>query len=455
MKKFRFCALCLILAALLSACGRQAAQDVPGAAAVPSPAAVPEAPAESTSTPSPTAPAEIGKEFDDLSFLNEEQRQAYEGAYKLNYTLYGLPDNLVGVDVSPRFTQQSDNEGVFVLTVGNYALYENPYTDFTNLMQSVFTTDFIRRLGPLYTEKFIDLDGHLATSCDSVLACPMHDDLSRTVMDNCPDTYRLESVTDDTVVFALISHYDRNWASSFAPDDMDVYTIEYPIRLVRTADGWRVDEFHSTDFGYAEAVLEPPLSEQDLQVPVPEFLTAEQQLVYQRAYKMMLVRAGTYLIDDTQYFPCESPGAGRTQTDTVTVDGYDYTPALNRYRNWDMFYAALRDIFTRDFLDDSYLASDGYCLFRPIDGRMYYLPTERGFAAGYNQVTTTMTFTKLEETDEKIVIRVTAVYATDDTGSQTFRQAVQDGLVSDTSTYTITMVREVGGWRFAQFEVPF
>ena len=172
-------------------------------------------------------------------------------------------------------------------------------------------------------------------------------------------------------------------------------------------------------------------------------------------YKMMLVRAGTYLIDDTQYFPCESPDAGRTQTDTVTVDGYDYTPALNRYRSWDMFYAALRDIFTRDFLDDSYLASDGYCLFRPIDVRMYYLPTERGFAAGYNQVTTTMTFTKLEETDEKIVIRVTAVYATDDTGSQTFRQAVQDGLVSDTSTYTITMVREVGGWRFAQFEVPF
>lgn len=89
---------------------------------------------------------------------------------------------------------------------------------------------------------------------------------------------------------------------------MDVYTIEYPIRLVRTADGWRVDEFHSTDFGYAEAVLEPPLSEQDLQVPVPEFLTAEQQMVYQRAYKMMLVRAGTYLIDDPQYFPCESPG---------------------------------------------------------------------------------------------------------------------------------------------------
>ena len=56
MKKFCFCALCLIFAALLSACGRQAAQDVPGAAAVPSSAAVPEIPAESTSTPSPHRP---------------------------------------------------------------------------------------------------------------------------------------------------------------------------------------------------------------------------------------------------------------------------------------------------------------------------------------------------------------------------------------------------------------
>lgn len=113
MKKFRFCALCLILAALLSACGRQAAQDVPGAAAVPSPAAVPEAPAENTSTPFPTAPAEIGKEFDDLSFLNEEQRQAYEGAYKLNYTLYGLPDNLVGVE-SPRGSHSNRTARAFL-----------------------------------------------------------------------------------------------------------------------------------------------------------------------------------------------------------------------------------------------------------------------------------------------------------------------------------------------------
>ena len=99
----------------------------------------------------------------------------------------------------------------------------------------------------------------------------MMDDLSRTVMDNCPDTYRLESATNDTVAFALIAHYDRNWDTSFTPEDMDVYTIEYPIRLVRTADGWRVDEFHCTDFGYGEALFEPPLTEQDAQIPTPDF----------------------------------------------------------------------------------------------------------------------------------------------------------------------------------------
>ena len=109
----------------------------------------------------------------------------------------------------------------------------------------------------------------------------------------------------------------------------------------------------------------------------------------------------------------------------------------------------------KGFLADTYLSSDGFCYFRSVDGDMYYLLTERGMAAGYDPATTTMTFTKQEETDEKIVIGVTAVYATDDSGSQAFRQAVQDGLISDTTSYTITLVREVGGWRFASFDVPY
>ena len=142
----------------------------------------------------------------------------------------------------------------------------------------------------------------------------------------------------------------------------------------------------STASGSASSDIkdEPYLSSQDLQVPVPDFLTDEQKLLYLRAYKMMLIRIGTYAIDDTQYFPCDNPDTTRTYTDTISVDGYEYTPALNHYRQWDSFYSTLRGIFTEGFLDSDYLSFDGVTYFRPIEGNMYYISTERGFDPGFN-----------------------------------------------------------------------
>lgn len=199
----------------------------------------------------------------------------------------------------------------------------------------------------------------------------------------------------------------------------------------------------------------PYLSSQDLQVPVPDFLTDEQKLLYLRAYKMMLIRIGTYAIDDTQYFPCDNPDTTRTYTDTISVDGYEYTPALNHYRQWDSFYSTLRSIFTESFLDSDYLSSDGVTYFRPIEGNMYYISTERGFDPGYNQDSTLMDFSLREDTPDRIVIQVTATYAIDESSSQVFRQAVLDGLISNTKNYSITLVRGDDGWRFSQFDVPY
>ena len=200
---------------------------------------------------------------------------------------------------------------------------------------------------------------------------------------------------------------------------------------------------------------EPYLSSQDSQVPVPDFLTDEQKLLYLRAYKMMLIRIGTYAIDDTQYFPCDNPDTTRTYTDTIFVDGYEYTPALNHYRQWDSFYSTLRSIFTESFLDSDYLSSDGVTYFRPIEGNMYYISTERGFDPGYNQDSTLMDFSLREDTPDKIVIQVTATYAIDESSSQAFRQAVLDGLISNTKNYSIALVRGDDGWRFSQFDVPY
>ena len=231
-------------------------------------------------------------------------------------------------------------------------------------------------------------------------------------------------------------------------------TVENPLDTSESESS-NIDASTASGSASSDIKDEPYLSSQDLQVPVPDFLTDEQKLLYLRAYKMMLIRIGTYAIDDTQYFPCDNPDTTRTYTDTISVDGYEYTPALNHYRQWDSFYSTLRSIFTESFLDSDYLSSDGVTYFRPIEGNMYYISTERGFDPGYNQDSTLMDFSLREDTPDKIVIQVTATYAIDESSSQAFRQAVLDGLISNTKNYSIALVRGDDGWRFSQFDVPY
>ena len=231
-------------------------------------------------------------------------------------------------------------------------------------------------------------------------------------------------------------------------------TVENPLDTSESESS-NIDASTASGSASSDIKDEPYLSSQDLQVPVPDFLTDEQKLLYLRAYKMMLIRIGTYAIDDTQYFPCDRPNTTRTYTDTISIDGYEYTPALNHYRQWNSFYSTLRGIFTESFLDSNYLSSDGVTYFRSIEGNMYYISTERGFDPGYNQYSTLMDFSLREDTPDKIVIQVTATYAIDESSSQAFRQAVLDGLISNTKNYSIALVRGDDGWRFSQFDVPY
>lgn len=69
-----------------------------------------------------------------------------------------------------------------------------------------------------------------------------------------PDAFRLEKKTESEIAFTLIGHYN------FFGDEEGVteeqrregeargydYTLEFPIRLVLTENGWRFDEFHSS-----------------------------------------------------------------------------------------------------------------------------------------------------------------------------------------------------------------
>ena len=71
---------------------------------------------------------------------------------------------------------------------------------------------------------------------------------------NFPDTFTLKSKTDDEITFTVIGYYSSPWPNegeSFEERDQRLkdgweYTIDFNIRLVRTAEGWRFDDFHGT-----------------------------------------------------------------------------------------------------------------------------------------------------------------------------------------------------------------
>lgn len=239
-----------ICGALLAGCTSQTNTGMEPTAS-PSPTAEPIV----TSTPSLSASAEVsappqespastpvsavpGEEYSDLSFLTEEQQMIYRQAEKARDFLFGVPTNLEG-SIFKRWPVDSPIEEPH-----GYDVYENSYSEFESYIYSIFTSNYIDSLGAFYTDKFIDYNGYLATNNSSELMAPLVEGVWRGVLDNYPDTYRLESQDDSTIRFTLISHYDRN-----AVGDIDVFTIEYPICMVKTESGWRMDEFHTTMYG--------------------------------------------------------------------------------------------------------------------------------------------------------------------------------------------------------------
>lgn len=189
-------------------------------------------------------------------FLTEEQRNLYRKAGFLYESMFGGDTTFIDYyrsgdtprpDPDPYESVELDGY-TYLLAKGIYRRWE----DFDAAVHGVFTDAFWEehnnsRLG---NEKMIpiyrDIDGRLGII-----------DLSRGsgyyYNDNFPDEFRLDSQTDDTISFTLIGHYslpwpregetyeerDRRWAQGYE------YTLEFPIKMVLTENGWRFDEFHS------------------------------------------------------------------------------------------------------------------------------------------------------------------------------------------------------------------
>lgn len=186
------------------------------------------------------------------SFLTEGQQELYRRARALYEAMFNGDTMFIdwiypGTDSTP-YERVEFDDYFYELAKGRYRQWE----DFDAAVRGVFTNSYWEGRNsvgfvdgepiPIYR----DVDGRLGII-----------DLSRGAgyfyNDNFPDEFRLDARTEDTIIFTVIGHYsefwlkvdetveerDRRWATEYD------YTLEFPLRMVLTNNGWRFDEFHS------------------------------------------------------------------------------------------------------------------------------------------------------------------------------------------------------------------
>lgn len=174
--------------------------------------------------------------FTSPDFLTDEQLELYQTAEEWSRWILGGSANLTGTWKWIIPTPEDVPEG--------YELYEMPYEKFYNRVHTVFTEEYLS--GTDFYEKFKEYNGNVIANVWITNESPEGTTIK--VMETYPDTYRPGRSTSDCVEFTLISHYDRNGWDGI-DNEIEVYTIEYPIRMIHTGDGWRIDEFHTTYYG--------------------------------------------------------------------------------------------------------------------------------------------------------------------------------------------------------------
>lgn len=196
----------------------------------------------------------------------------------------------------------------------------------------------------------------------------------------------------------------------------------------------------------ASAINVPiPLDDDVTTGPVPDFLDADQQMLYRQALTMYrhIFGANTESVDDW-------PGGTGHQDSTMTPDGYTHATGL--YSNWDDFEEAVLSVFTREFWDTRNDFRDGLPTYKNIDGQLHYIAAARG-SYGYN-ATFPETFRLVERTEDTISFIMTGYYSEPwpmEGESYEERDARLESYWDYSIEYSMRMVRTEQGWRFDEF----
>ena len=192
-----------------------------------------------------------------FAFLDEEQYALFEKAQNMEYPLWGLSDNLgalqYNIEDAPVFVPLTQNTPSCVERNGHfYELYQNTYQEFDDFVHSIFTDRFLSQ--DSLTQKFISIDGRLAVCDDFNLEqIPYY---TGYVFDSfpddfCPQRYYLVDSSASQVDFVMVAYYDPHETyenhETYSYEAMD--KVEYPVRMLKTENGWRIDEYHSPELG--------------------------------------------------------------------------------------------------------------------------------------------------------------------------------------------------------------
>lgn len=184
-------------------------------------------------------------------FLNEEQTQLFQhafcaaGSFLMACDTAGV-DDFPLADGSPAPREEYETveleDMTYLVAQGRYRQWD----DFQAMLDGLFTPEYQRELlgldeewAPIFRS---DEDGRLCY-IDAGRGSDIEYGWNET-----PDTYELVSQTEDEIVFNLVGHYANFETAEFDEDGMphptEEYTQSFPIRMVRTDQGWRVAEIH-------------------------------------------------------------------------------------------------------------------------------------------------------------------------------------------------------------------
>ena len=177
------------------------------------------------------------------------------------------------------------------------------------------------------------------------------------------------------------------------------------------------------------ASSEPPLTEEDWDEPLPDFLDEEQQVLYLRAKAIFPVFSGDTTNIDSMF-------GGEAGGESFEQDGVRYCISTGRYRQWADFMEMMRSIFTEEYIAELTGAETDSPAFFEKDGLLCYLEGARGSRFGYQEPDE---FQLTEETEEEVSFDLIGHYL-----------PVGGGEIY-TESYPIRMVRTEAGWRIAEF----